>query len=46
MTTTMIGSGMKVTCSRDELVPKIALAARGVSTRAAVQILSGLLVWA
>ncbi len=44
MTTTMIGSGMRITCARDELVAKVALVARGVSTRAAVQILAGLLL--
>jgi DNA polymerase III subunit beta len=44
MTTTdvMIGTGIKVTCARDELVAKLAVVARGVSTRTTVQILSGI----
>jgi DNA polymerase-3 subunit beta len=33
---------MKVTCTKDELVAKLAVVARGVSTRTAVQILSGI----
>ena len=38
----MIGSSMKVTCTRDDFVQKLAVVARGVSTRTAVQILSGI----
>src|ERR671935_569533 len=38
------GTGMKVTCERDELVAKVSLVARAVSTRTAVQILSGILL--
>jgi DNA polymerase III subunit beta len=38
----MIGSGMKVSCAKDELVAKLAVVARGVSTRTTVQILSGI----
>src|ERR687886_831592 len=38
------GTGMKVTCERDELVAKLATVARAVSTRTAVQILSGILL--
>src|SRR5919202_1577461 len=38
------GTGMKVVCSRDELVQKLAVVARAVSTRASVQILSGVLL--
>src|ERR671936_1187587 len=41
---TMVGTGMKVVCSRDELVQKLAVVARAVSTRASVQILSGVLL--
>jgi DNA polymerase-3 subunit beta len=39
---TMIGSGMKLTCSRDELASALGVVSRGVSTRSAVQILSGI----
>jgi DNA polymerase III subunit beta len=39
-----VGSGMKVTCSRDELVQKLAIASRAVSTRATVLVLSGILL--
>jgi DNA polymerase III subunit beta len=38
------GTGMKVICSRDELVQKLGIVARAVSTRASVQILSGVLL--
>src|SRR5438874_12255815 len=41
---TTVGAGMKVTCSKDELVAKLGLVARAVSTRSAVQILSGVLL--
>jgi DNA polymerase-3 subunit beta len=43
-TETMVGSGLKVVCSRDELAHKLAVVGRGVSTRTAVQILSGILL--
>src|SRR5919106_2799264 len=39
-----VGSGMKVTCSRDELVQKLALVARAVSTRTTVLVLGGILL--
>jgi DNA polymerase III subunit beta len=39
-----VGSGMKLTCSRDELVQKLALASRAVSTRTTVLVLSGMLL--
>jgi DNA polymerase III subunit beta len=39
-----VGSGMKVTCSRDELVQKLAVASRAVSTRATVLVLGGILL--
>ena len=41
---TMVGTGMKVVCQRDELSQKLAVVARAVSTRASVQILSGVLL--
>src|SRR5436305_5280003 len=37
-------TGMKVVCQRDELSQKLAVVARAVSTRASVQILSGVLL--
>src|SRR2546425_1979691 len=43
-TETTVGAGMKVTCSKDELVAKLGIVARAVSTRTAVQILSGILL--
>jgi DNA polymerase III subunit beta len=41
MTDIVAGSGMKVGVTREELVASLAVVARGVSTRTAVQILSG-----
>ena len=38
------GTGMKVVCSREELAQKLGIVARAVSTRASVQILSGVLL--
>src|ERR671938_618246 len=38
------GTGMKITCERDELVGKLSVVARAVSTRTSVQILSGILL--
>ena len=32
-TETTVGAGMKVTCSKDELVAKLAIVGRAVSTR-------------
>src|SRR4051794_16578530 len=43
-TDVMVGSDLRLTCSRDELVQKLSVVARGVSTRSAVQILSGILL--
>jgi DNA polymerase III subunit beta len=37
-------SGLKITCSREELAQKLAVVGRGVSTRTAVQILGGILI--
>jgi DNA polymerase III subunit beta len=39
-----VSSGMKIVCPRDELGSKLAVVARAVSTRTAVQILSGVLL--
>src|SRR5438876_779241 len=44
MTETMIGGALKIVCSREELAQKLAVVGRGVSTRTAVQILSGILL--
>src|SRR6266498_4003103 len=43
---TMVGTGMgmKVVCSREELAQRLGVVARAVSTRASVQILSGVLL--
>jgi DNA polymerase-3 subunit beta len=43
-TNTMVGTGMKVVCQRNELAQKLGVVARAVSTRASVQILSGVLL--
>jgi len=40
----VVGSGMKLTCTRNELVVKLGVVFRAVSTRTAVQILSGILL--
>ncbi|HZG35776.1 MAG TPA: DNA polymerase III subunit beta [Gaiellaceae bacterium] len=40
----VLDSGMRITCTRDELVAKLAVVARAVSTRGAVQVLSGILL--
>src|SRR6185503_10272202 len=41
---TMVETGMKVITQRDELAQKLGVVARAVSTRASVQILSGVLL--
>src|SRR5437879_13615035 len=43
-TNTMVGTGMKIICRREELAQKLGVVARAVSTRASVQILSGVLL--
>ena len=43
-TNTIVGTGMKVVTQRDELSQKLGVVARAVSTRASVQILSGVLL--
>src|ERR671928_1459399 len=46
-TETVVGSGtMKLTCPREELVQKLGIVSRGLSTRTAVQILGGILLTA
>jgi DNA polymerase III subunit beta len=39
-----VASGLKLTCSRDELAEKLALVSRAVSARSAVQVLQGVLL--
>lgn len=41
---TMVGTGMRVICRRDDLAQRLGVVARAVSTRANVQILSGVLL--
>ena len=41
-----VGSGLKVTCDRDQLVAKLATVSRVVSSRGSVQVLSGVLLHA
>ena len=43
-TNTIVGTGMKIVCHRDDLAQKLGVVARAVSTRASVQILSGVLL--
>src|SRR5215217_662531 len=43
-TEVMVGEALKLTCQRDELVAKLAVVARAVSSRTAVQILAGVLL--
>ncbi|MGZ4338361.1 MAG: DNA polymerase III subunit beta [Gaiellaceae bacterium] len=40
----VVGTGLRITCSKDELVQSLGVVARAVSTRTAVQILSGVLI--
>ena len=40
----VVGTGMKITCSRDELVARLGIVSRAVSTRGTVQVLSGILL--
>src|SRR5206468_3661416 len=39
-----VGSGLKITCSKDELVQALGVVSRAVSMRTSVQILSGILL--
>src|SRR3954469_25430592 len=41
---TIVGTGMKIICQRDDLSQRLGVVARAVSTRASVQILSGVLL--
>src|SRR2546423_3649780 len=41
---TVIGTGLRITCSRDDLAGALGIVSRGLSTRSAVQILSGILL--
>src|SRR6266566_5925673 len=43
-TNTIVGTGMKIVCQRDELSQKLGVVSRAVSMRASVQILSGVLL--
>jgi DNA polymerase-3 subunit beta len=43
-TNTMVGTGIKVVCQREELTHRLGVVARAVSARASVQILSGVLL--
>src|ERR671912_1671182 len=40
----VVGTGMTITCARDELVAKLGIVSRAVSTRGTVQVLSGILL--
>ena len=40
----MVGTGMKLTCSREDFVSRLAVVSRAVSTRSSVQILAGVLL--
>ena len=40
----VVGTGMTIGCSRDELVAKLGIVSRAVSTRGSVQVLSGVLL--
>jgi DNA polymerase III subunit beta len=42
----MVGTGMKLTCSREDFVSKLGVVSRAVSTRSSVQILAGVLLQA
>jgi DNA polymerase III subunit beta len=40
----VVGTGLRITCSKDELVQALGIVSRAVSTRTSVQILSGILL--
>jgi DNA polymerase-3 subunit beta len=40
----VVGTGLKLTCSREELTHRLGLVSRGVSTRASVLVLTGILL--
>jgi DNA polymerase III sliding clamp (beta) subunit (PCNA family) len=39
-----VGAGLRITCTKEELVQGLALVGRAVSNRTAIQILSGILL--
>jgi len=39
-----VGAGLRITCAKDELVQGLTLVGRAVSSRTAIQILSGILL--
>jgi DNA polymerase-3 subunit beta len=41
---TVVGTGLRITCSKDDLVQALGVVSRAVSTRTSVQILSGILL--
>ena len=43
-TETVVGTGLRISCSKDELVQALGVVSRAVSTRTSVQILSGILL--
>src|SRR3954452_20156906 len=43
-TEVIVGTGLKITVSKDELVAALGVVSRAVSTRTSVQILSGILI--
>src|SRR5579884_1674321 len=43
-TDVMVGSGLRIACRRDDLAQRLNVVSRAVSTRATVQILSGILL--
>jgi|SRR5581483_1598368 len=45
-TEAIVGAGVRIVCSRDELAQRLAVVGRGVSARSTVQILSGILIQA
>jgi len=40
----VVGTGLRITCAKDELVQSLGVVARAVSTRTSVQILAGILI--
>jgi DNA polymerase-3 subunit beta len=40
----VVGTGLKITCTRDDLVARLGVVTRAVSTRGAVQVLAGVLL--
>src|ERR1051325_200312 len=40
----VVGAGLRITCSKDDLVQALGVVSRAVSTRTSVQILSGILL--